>query len=213
MTTEFTYVSIAPWLRDLTVITPGCPPKIRKRMFQQAAREFFEQSCVWRAVIGPEDHAAGEVEYELSPFDDNAVVTRVHRVEYKGSGIAAMAARPHGDEPDAVGFLAYYLDAPDKVHLWPTLSTEEEDALTFFVSLQPEENFTLLPQFAQTHLFDALFDGAAGRLLAQPAKPYSDPTRAQYHLQRFRAAIGKYSAQGKSNFSGAPTWCFPRFGK
>lgn len=77
----------------------------------------------------------------------------------------------------------------------------------------PKQTVTHLPRIASTHFYDAIYDGAVGRLFSQPAKAYSDPIRAQYHLNRFRAAIGKYAGQAKGNFSGAPTWSYPRFGK
>lgn len=201
------------WLRDLLVVTPGCMPKVRKRALVLACREFFEQSAAWRVTIGPKLLKANKKRYYLSPYDAYSDVVRVLGVAYKGIPLKAIAHRPPGEEPDATQPTRYYLEGPDKVRLWPQSNADVEDALTFYVALMPKQTVTHLPRVAATHFYDAIYDGAAGRLLSQPAKAYSDPVRAQYHLQRFRAAIGKYAAQGKSNFSGAATWRFPSFGK
>src|SRR5690606_8861257 len=83
----------------------------------------------------------------------------------------------------------------------------------FYVALTPKQSVTHLPRVAATHFYDAIFDGAAGRLLGQPAKPYTNPALATYHMQRFNAAIGKFAGAAKGGFAGAPSWNFPRFGK
>jgi len=201
------------WLRDMIIVTPGCVPKVRKRALVLACREFFEQSSAWRVVIGPKKLTANKKRYYLSPYDAYSDVVRVFSVEFNGIPLRPMARRPTGVEPDATQPTSYYLEGPDKVRLWPQSGTDVDDALTFSVALTPKQTVTHLPRIAATHFYDAIYDGAVGRLFSQPAKAYSDPVRAQYHLQRFRAAIGKYAGQAKGNFSGAPTWAFPRFGK
>ena len=202
------------WLRDMLVETPGCPAKVRKRMLVLACREFFEQSAAWRVTIGPRTLKALKKRYYMSPYDAYADVVRVLNVEYNGVPLRVSPRRPPGREPDASSPLCWYIDgSPDQVRLWPQSVTDVDAALTFYVALTPKQTVTHLPRVAATHFYDAIYDGAVGRLMSQPAKPYSDPLRAQYHLQRFRAAIGKYAAQAKTNFSGAASWNYPKFGK
>ncbi len=206
-------VKLDTWLRDMLSETPGCLPKVRKRALILAAREFFEQSAAWRVVIGPKDLVANKKRYYMSPYDAYANIVHVLSVELNGFPLTALPRRPAGQEPDATSPTSYYLETPDQVRLWPQSLTTVEDALTFYVALTPKQTVTHLPRIASTHFYDALLDGALGRLMSQPAKPYSDPTRATYHLNRFRAAIGKYAGAAKRNFSGAATWSFPKFGK
>lgn len=201
------------WLRDMLAVTPGCLPKVRKRALILACREFFEQSAAWRVTIGPKRLVADKKRYYLSPYDAYADVVRVFSVEYNGTPLTPVARRPAGTEPDAAQPLKYYLEGPDQIRLWPQSAVSVDAALTFYVALTPKQTVTHLPRIAATHFYDAIYDGAIGRLFSQPAKPYSDPVRAQYYLSRFRAAIGKYAGQAKTNFSGAPTWSYPRFGK
>jgi hypothetical protein len=201
------------WLRDMLAVTPGCLPKVRKRALILACREFFEQTSTWRAVIGPKKLTALKKRYYLSPYDAYADVVQVLGVEFNGTPLKPMVRRPPGTEPDATQPQRYYLEGIDQVRLWPQSSVSVDDALTFYVALTPKQTVTHLPRVAATHFYDAIYDGALGRLYAQPAKAYTDPMRAQYHLNRFRAAIGKYAGQAKQGFAGAPSWSFPKFGK
>ena len=206
-------VKLDTWLRDLLAVTPGCIPKVRKRALILACREFFEQSAAWRVTIGPKTLQANKKRYYMSPYDAYADIVRVFGVEFKGCPLRPAVRRPAGEEPAASQPLRYYLESPDQVRLWPQSLTTVENALTFYVALTPKQSVTHLPRIAATHFYDAILDGATGRLLSQPAKPYTSPKLAEYHLNRFRAAIGKYAAQGKSGFTGAASWTFPRFGK
>lgn len=201
------------WLRDMLAVTPGCLPKVRKRALILACREFFEQTSAWRVTIGPKKLTALKKRYYLSPYDAYSDVVQVHSVEFNGVPLKPMHRRPPGVEPDATQPLRYYIEGVDQVRLWPQSNTSVDDALTFYVSLMPKQTVTHLPRIAATHFYDAIYDGALGRLFAQPAKAYTDPVRAQYHLNRFRAAIGKYAGQAKQGFAGAPSWQFPKFGK
>jgi len=206
-------VKLDTWLRDMLPVTPGCLPKVRKRALILACREFFEQSATWRVTIGPKKLVAFKKRYYLSPYDAYANVVRVLSVEYDGIPLRPLARRPAGREPEARNPTHYYLEGPDQVRLWPQSNIDQEAMLTFFVALTPKQSVTHLPRIAASHYYDAIYDGAVGRLFSQPAKAYSDPMRAQYHLNRFRAAIGKYAAQAKGGFAGAPSWSYPKFGK
>lgn len=206
-------VKLDTWLRDMLPRTPGCTPLVRKRELILACREFFEQSQAWRVTLGPRTLKATKKRYYMSPYDAYANVVRVFEVHLNGVPLRVAPRRPSGVEPDADYPLLWYVEEPDAVRLWPASVNDVPDALTFYVALMPKQTVTHLPRIAATHFYDAILDGALGRLYMHPAKPYSNPAMAQYHLNRFRAAIGKYAGAAKQNFSGAPSWSFPRFGK
>lgn len=201
------------WLRDILPLTPGCIAKVRKRELILACREFFEQSAAWRVVIGPRAMIANKKRYYMSPFDAYANIVRVFDVELNGCTLRKYNRRPAGEELASDRPFGWFLDNPEQVRLWPASSTNEANALTFYVALTPKQSVTHLPRVAATHFYDAIRDGTLGRLYGHPAKPYSDTVRAQYHLNRFRAAIGKYAGAAKGGFANAPSWGYPRFGK
>jgi hypothetical protein len=206
-------VKLDTWLRDMLPYTPGCVAKVRKRAVVLACREFFEQSAAWRVVVGPKNLVANKKRYYMSPYDAYSNIVRVFSVELNGYPLDPLLRRPAGTEPPADRPRYYYLENPDQIRLWPMANSSATNALTFYVALTPKQTVTHLPRIAATHFFDAILDGAIGRLLEQPAKPYSDPVRAQYHLSRFQAAIGKYAGEAKKGFAGAGSWTYPRFGK
>jgi hypothetical protein len=58
--------------------------------------------------------------------------------------------------------------------------------------------------WAQHH--QLLLDGVLGRMMAQPAKPYSSPKLAEYHLRRFRNALQEVRV---ATTGGGTAWRFP----
>lgn len=201
------------WLRDMLPVTPGAVPKVRKRALVLACREFFERSTAWRVTVGPRKLVANKKHYYMSPYDAYANVVQVFDVELNGVPLRKFTRRPAGQEPTGTQPFAYYMESPDQIRLWPLSPLTVEEALTFHVALAPKQTVTHLPRIAATHFYDAIFDGAVARLYSQPAKPYTDVTRAQYHLNRFQSAIGSYAGKAKQGLNGGQSWMFPRFGK
>lgn len=206
-------VKLQTWLRDVLPRTPGAVRKVVSRELVLAAREFFERSSAWRVVIGPKDLRSVKKRYSLSPYDAYSDVVQVFGVEMEGCPLGRLVRQPplgrSADRPTS-----FWLETPDTVRLWPTPTVSVDEALTFYVALTPKLTVSHLPRVAQTHFYEALFDGVLGRMYAHPSKPYTDPTLAQYHLKRFRNAIAAYAGQAKQGFiPGAAAWTFPRFGK
>lgn len=206
-------VRLDTWLRDLLARTPGVVRQVAKRETLLAIREFYEQSYAWRVVIGPKTVVANKARYTLSPYDAYANVVAVLSAEFNEVGMTALPRRPAGREPDGTAPWAYFTESPDILRLWPTPTVEYAEALTIYVALTPKITVTHVPRIAATRHYDAILDGALGRIMSQPAKPYSNQVLGQYHLNRFRAAIGKYKAAAIQGNNGAPAWSFPRFGK
>jgi hypothetical protein len=201
--------SIATWLKDILPQTPGLVRSVAIREFMLACREFFEQSAAWRTVVTI-DMDANDPDYTLTPYDANTNITKILGVELSGSPLQAYFRRPPGTYLEGSPY-AYFVTEPDTIHLWPKPKTAVADGLTVYVALVPTMSTTLLPDVAESLYYEALRDGVLGRLFAHPAKPYSDAARAQYHLQRFRAAIGAFAGRAKAG--NGPSWTFPTFGK
>jgi hypothetical protein len=59
--------------------------------------------------------------------------------------------------------------------------------------------------------FEPVLDGTLGRLYSQPAKPYSSPQLAQYHMRRYRAGIARARDVANRGFTNGVAWRFPYF--
>ena len=70
-----------------------------------------------------------------------------------------------------------------------------------------------VPDFAATHYFEAILDGALGRMYSYPKSPWGDTKLAQYHLRRFRNEMAKARDVAKRRFTRAdPEWATPASG-
>lgn len=70
----------------------------------------------------------------------------------------------------------------------------------------------LLPEHLWRHWSDVIKDGVLGRMMGQPAKPYSNVALAAHHLRRFRS--GMATARHLTNTGhvpGAQRWSFPKW--
>jgi hypothetical protein len=68
---------------------------------------------------------------------------------------------------------------------------------------------SLLPEKLWTRHYQALIDGVLSRMMAQPAKPYTNERLAAYHARRFRKHIGQARADVLESFVGDQPWSFP----
>jgi hypothetical protein len=203
--------SAATWLKDILPQTPGVSRKVAKREFQLVCREFFEKSTAWRVVMGPLDVDANDADYTLSPYDSNTNITKILAAEFNGVGLRPLFRRPAGVYEEATTPYAYFITEPDTIHLWPKPTEAHEDALTVYVALTTTVSTTTLPDVAETLFYEPLRDGLLGKLFSHPAKPYTNPLQAQYHLSRYESAIGAYAGRAKAG--NGPSWTFPMFGK
>jgi len=68
-----------------------------------------------------------------------------------------------------------------------------------------------VPEYMWDMFFQDWNDGTLGRLYAMPAKPWSSPTHAQYHLKRFRNQMAFRMQEARRGYVwNMPAWRFPR---
>lgn len=70
----------------------------------------------------------------------------------------------------------------------------------------------LLPAHLWVQWIETIKDGVLGRMMSQPAKPYSNLQMATYHLRRFRNSMATARhLTNTGNVPGAQRWCFPKW--
>ncbi len=208
--------AFATWLKDALIQTPGAQRSVVKRELVKAAREFYRDSAALREVIEPQAVLAMVSQYDLNSLISEPTLLEIGSVisvSVNDFQLRALTGRPHGEYEEASAVNSYYVTNTSTVNLWPRPTTASADAMTVEVALIPREDATSLPDIAATEHMDALMDGLLGRMFEHPAKPYSNPTLAQYHLKRFRSAIGVAAARIKTARAQGASWRFPPFGK
>lgn len=204
-------VTLDTWLRDSLGSIPGAVRSVAARELVLACREFFERSYAWQGRIEDQDAKAGREQYWTSPYDQYANVIAVMGVDFNGVPLGRYPFRPSRRSTDSsdtpVGF--YAAPAPDAIELWPDLSSDVGDAITFIVALTPKTTVEHLPRIAEVKFFDAIMDGFLARMYMHPNKPYTDKQLANQKRKAFNHWIGKYMGQAKQGFVSAQNWVYP----
>jgi len=203
--------STAVWLKDILPRTPGVVRQVAKRELILAAREFYRDSYAWREVIESVYWDDGTYQFTVPTPHSYAEVIQIMQVEVNGSPLTPKSERPMGDRGDGTPTV-WFPTGPDRMEVWPTPEMYE-DTLRVRVVLIPDVEATELPDIAAAKHYEALLDGVLGRLYAHPAKPYSNPQLGEYHLRRFRNAIGAAAGEFKQGGFAGQNWTYPRFGK
>lgn len=204
-------VSISVWLKDILPRTPGIVRQVAKRELINAAREFYRQSAAWREVCESVYLDDGDYQYTVVPQSSDSEVIQVTSVEVNGALLTPKTERPVGDRGDGTP-LYWYPTGLDTIEIWPTPEQYDDDVRVRAI-LIPTEAATTLPDVAYGKHYEGILDGVLGRLYGHPAKPYSNPAFAEYHLRRFRNAIGEAAGEQKQGGFAGQNWQFPRFGK
>jgi hypothetical protein len=101
-------------------------------------------------------------------------------------------------------------NAPDATDATEALITEASVAPLYGTG-DPED---WLPEALYQRFHQALIDGVLSRMHSQPAKPYSDVRRAEYHGRRLRNHMRTAIARVVGDSEVSPQrWAFPRFGR
>lgn len=204
-------VSISIWLRDVLPRTPGIVRAVARREFNNTAREFYRQSTAWREVCESVYFDSGDFQYTVVPQSSDSEVIQVTSVEVNGIPLTAKTERPLGDRGSGTPTI-WYPTGLATIEIWPTPEMYDDEVRVRAI-LIPTETATTLPDIAAGKHYEALLDGLLGRLYGHPSKPYSNPSLATYHLNRFRNAIGEAAAEQKQGGFAGQNWQFPKFGK
>lgn len=204
-------VAVATWLKDILPRTPGIVRNVAKREFFHAAREFYRNTYYWQEVVESLYLEVADYTFTVASADSTADVVQILSVEVNNLPIDRVAQRPVGERQTGTP-TKWYPTGPDSFEVWPTPDQYDGDFLVR-VALVPKDTAATLPDFAYSKHYDALLDGTLGRVYGHPAKPYSNPTLATYHLNRFRDAIGTAAAEQKGGGFAGQNWQYPRFGK
>ncbi|HLL28969.1 MAG TPA: hypothetical protein VKT73_15135 [Xanthobacteraceae bacterium] len=181
-------------LDNLRVRLPGALDTALKLELFNVLNEFLKKSNAWQEDILV-DVKPGVTDYPIEPAD--GVINRVMQVvNSAGINVRATFAVP----PDLI------------LEVAPV----QNDTLTVTVSLTvadtDRDEFPVFPDWMFSNYYDDFIDGALGRMMSQPAKPYSNERLSIYHLRRFHNAVARAKAEIQhGNLYSAQSWRYPAF--
>jgi hypothetical protein len=182
---------------------PGATDAAIKYELFQVLNEFFQDSDVWRE----------DVTFGVTPAASNPPTTEQLTYELITDELAAIDKLLWVQTSDKMDVKAT-MQTPGEVVL--LASPSKADTYTATVSLTVTDptdsnDMPVFPAWILNKYGSGLFEGVVGRLMSQPAKPYTSERLAIYHLRRFQGtkSRAKVDAQHKNLYDGQ-TWRFPQ---
>jgi len=180
---------------NLRVRLPGALDATVQLEFFSVMNEFFQETNVWTEDIDI-PVVAGLRDYILVP-SGVAVINRL-------MGVVNSDERPVGALMKTPGEL-HLMNSPNQAATYTA-----EVALTITDPVT-REGYPEFPDWVLNKYGTDLLDGTLGRMMTQPAKPYSNERLSIFHMRRFETAKSKakVEAQHRNVYRGQ-SWRFPQ---
>jgi hypothetical protein len=186
------------WGQSLRARLPGADPGAWALELESTVEEFCKRSlCLIQELEIP--YVAEQGVYALNP-----VTTTVEPIDSPWGGVHALYVHflhfpddprrhiPHDRYPspvrDSIGVpVAFWVPSPAEIEVIPAPSSELAGrTMRVTTSLIPKRPMKWMPEMISDYYFEVILDGALGRMLSHPKRPYSDPQLAAYHMKRYR---------------------------
>lgn len=196
---------------------PSCPRAFALDKVRLSAREFFSRAAIWRQYVSPNiDVVAGTRSYAITvdPVLE-ADVTGFIQAWYRGTKIWPRSIRQlnemYADLDSATGTPSYYnLSRINYIDVYPKPNISVTTALNAWCVLAPKTDSDYLRD-EDDHWKEAIALGAKAKIMAVPAKPY---TNLQYGIvlgKQFDTKVAEarsWFETGQGDFSGGEITTF-----
>lgn len=183
-------------MNNLRISLPGAVDDAIKIEIYNALNQFFQDSNIWREDI-PLPVTAGEKEYELLP---TGPVNIVRVMSIWDGNLLPVAGALDLTTQNLVLATAPGTDGIYTVQVALTVNDPTD-----------REGYPVFPDWILNLYMNDMIGGVLGRMMAQPAKPYSNASLAAYHTRAFAAAIATARIEANRRYVyGAQRWRFPQ---
>lgn len=182
---------------------------VTENAIKHAVIELCDGSWIWRVFADPLDIVAGEAHYDLEPPSGSDVSSVLNVVAYGQDNILPKSVDwLHGNIPGwqtTPGTVRYFtqLDS-EQIILAPLPDTTAVQGLTMFLALAPSLTSTSFPKWIATQYLYPIVQGALGRLMLMPNKPWTDLKSGMSHREGFSSAIANARATSVFALGSAP---------
>lgn len=155
--------------------------------------EFLQRSTIWQE----------EITFKVTPDDTEYVV-----VPAAGTIIRLLYVTNSDETP-----VRATMQEPFTIVLKEEPNADTFTAKVALTVVDPTTRDYLpeVPEWILVKYHGIILDGVIGRMMTQPAKPYTTERHAVYHTRRFRNGIVAATAEAKrKNVYGAQSWNFPQ---
>lgn len=189
-------VEIDRLMQNLRVRLPGAIDDAIKFELFNTLNDFFQGSNIWREDI-EFSVTSGVKNYPLVPSGPTVIVRLMGVID--NNSLPVNAVLDLGTD-DVILSLAPSSDATYTAQVALTV----DDPID-------RESYPWFPIWVLNLYMNDIIDGVLGRMMSQPAKPYSNAQLAAYHSRAFTSAIAAARAEANRNYTyGAQKWRFPQ---
>lgn len=158
--------------------------------------EILQASNFWQEEIEVSTRP-GKTTYDLAGAEDGAIVSLLGCVNAAGTPVTAA------------------MPTPGALELAREPTTAEVLTVTVaYTVVDPagSDDYPRVPDGLIQKYHIGILAGVVGRMMAQPAKPYTNERMAIFNIRKFTGAVAECrSAVKHGNIHGGQTWRFPRF--
>ena len=173
---------------NIQATLPGVVLEVIRMELWNAIEEFCLRSTFYRAKA-PWAMSPYTREYDFNPYDSSQVVFSVLKV---------------------LGLPIYSVNPP-AILVDDSAGISGARSGIALVALKPIAFDCDLPGDLFNRWFECMLDGTKARLMGHPAKPYSSPSMAEYHMKRFRVGLNLARAEAEQLNSGQSNFRFPYY--
>lgn len=188
--------NISRLMTNLRVRLPGAIDDAIKLEVFLALNQFFQNSNIWREDIDV-PVTAGVTTYPLVPSGPAAIVRLMAVVDNNALPVSGTISLETGD-------LELALEPSQDATYVAQVALTVNDPLD-------TDDYPVFPDWVLNLYMNDIIDGVLGRMMSQPAKPYSNAQLAAYHTRSFGTAIGAARLEANRRYAyGAQRWRFPQ---
>jgi len=183
-------------MNNLRIRLPGAIDDAIKLEVYNTLNDFFQGSNIWREDL---DIAitSGETYYDLLPTGPCNLVRLIGVVNSDNLKVDAL-----------IDLITRQL----VLALEPT-SADTYTAQVVLTVADPldRDSYPVFPEWVLDLYMNDITDGVLGRMMSQPAKPYSNTQLAAFHTRSFQSAIATARVESNRRYAyGAQRWRFPQ---
>jgi hypothetical protein len=190
------HTEIERLVKNVTIHVPGALEAVLKLELFNVLDEFFRDSLIWKEEVDFETEV-DETFYYAVNSDPGTIISLV--------GVA--------NENDAP--VAATMQVPGEITLGTAPSVVETlTATVVLTTVDPVDGdgWPQMPEWILSKYRQGIAAGLLGRLMSQPAKPYTNERLSIYHYRRFRGAVALARAEAEhKNLHDGQAWRFPAF--
>ena len=186
-------------MKNARIHLPGALDTVLQLELFNVVDEFLQDSNVWQEAI----------EFTVTATDDTSTIYYIEPQSV--SAIVRLISLTNSEDRQVYGSMAI----PGEILLNPAPSQGDTYTATVALTIDDpvnNDNFPEFPEWVLIKYGPALLDGLLGRMMAQPAKPYTNAPLALVHMRKFRNAISFAGPESiRRNLANAQAWRFPSF--